>query len=125
MKKPTQFFLLDRIICGIYLLYQLRLPVRFLSDPQETQLMMTVTVLLIIILVPVLMTIPFLLSRKWGAYVFILLQINTIFANRMTNQQPGLAQIVAILLIVYAILRLTGKVGPPLIVKGKGKIPHE
>lgn len=116
-------FLWDKVIGLAYLLFQLRLPYRVLTNPEERDdvaVMATVTAFVIIF--PLIMTIPFLQSKRWGAYLFIIMHLFTLIANRVTNQTPGPGQVVAILLTIYCLLRLTGKVGPPLL-DGKDKLP--
>jgi len=108
-------FFWDKVIGITYLIYQMRLPYKYLNSPEE-HFMIEITVLTttVFILLPLIMTIPFLMSRRWGAYLFIIMHLFTLVANRVTNQTPGPAQVVAILLVIYCLLRLTGKVGPPL-----------
>ncbi|MBX3114646.1 MAG: hypothetical protein KF836_08785 [Fimbriimonadaceae bacterium] len=110
-----QSYLWDKLIGFGYLLFQLRLPYRALTDPEmNNELAMRLTITAFVILFPLVMTIPFILSIRWGAYLFMIIHFFTLGANRVTNQAPGPGQVVAVLLMIYCVLRLTGKVGPPL-----------
>jgi len=117
-KSNPQPFLLDKLIGGAYILFQLRIPYRFLNTPEDHHgLGPTIVIFAFLTFFPMLMTIPLMLSKRSGAYLFMFEQLFNLWAVHYSGQKFQFAHYIAIFLFAYGLVRLLGLFGPPLIPK--------
>jgi hypothetical protein len=73
----------------------------------------------LLILIPLLLTLPLTVSLRYGGILFLLAQILTLWAALATRTEIDHTQISALALAIYATIRTLGLVGPPMRVRVK------
>ncbi len=128
MRQPKtysgEFFLPDRVIGVAYIVYQLRHPINFVNSPENhVNTGVFALTLGLLILIPLLLTLPLTVSLRYGGILFLLEQIFTLWAALATRTDIDHTQISALALGFYATIRTLGLVGPPMRVRVKTDSP--
>lgn len=105
---------IDMLIAAGYIIFQARLPIKFLNSGERLSIAETFLTLLLMIVAYIGPVIPMGLSLRWGFYLMIFLEVFWLGVNRYYQYEFAVAQYVSILLICYIVARLSGNFGPPL-----------
>lgn len=115
MKSDTPSFLIDRLVVVGYIVYSLRTIVHYINSPETHYgAFETLAVGAILLLMPILLSVPFFFSTRIGAYLFICEHSFRIVAGFSREDGFNHTQYVSILLVAYTVVRLLGLYGPTL-----------
>lgn len=117
MSKSIQArgFVGDWIVGGLFLLFCLRIPINGLVAHNGRLLIN----LAVISPLP-LLTIPMMMSFKWGVILQLALQCLILSGPLIFGNQADAPQFVAAAMICYCVVRLSSLLGPPLLLIRRG-----
>lgn len=105
-------FIGDWVAGGMFVAFSLRIPLGGFLDPAKY-----IAVLWLGVFAPLLvLTIPLILSLRVGAWIQLCLQLVILLGPIILPgpARPGVASIIALILMVYSGARLAGVYGPPM-----------